>query len=59
VLYASIALLPLFLQTLMTGFAILALATWMLGRLTLDIAMWNIVVPNVLAGLALGLIFVR
>ena len=41
----------------MTGFAILALATWMLGRLTLDIAMWNIVVPNVLAGLALGLIF--
>jgi len=26
--------------------------------LTLDIAMWNLVVPNVLVGLALGLIFV-
>ena len=97
VLYGSIALLPLFLQTVMdypplqsglalsprgvgalasmvvvgrlvarmdtrymiaTGFTILALATYMLSHLTLDVAMRNITVPNVVAGFALGFIFV-
>src|SRR5262249_27540693 len=97
VLYASISLLPLFLQTLMgypalqsgkavsprglgalvsmlvvgrligriddrwlvgTGFAVLALATFMLGRLTLDVGMSSVVLPNVIAGFALGFIFV-
>ncbi|HEY2993899.1 MAG TPA: DHA2 family efflux MFS transporter permease subunit [Methylomirabilota bacterium] len=97
VLYASLSLLPLFLQTLLgypalqsgeavsprglgalasmvivgrlvgrvsgrwlvsTGFAVLAVATFMLGRLNLDVAMRNIVVPNVVAGLAMGFIFV-
>ena len=97
VLYASIALLPLFLQTLMgypalqsglavsprglgalasmlivgrligrvdgrflvaTGFSVLALATYMLGRLDLTVSMRNIVLPNVVAGFAMGFIFV-
>jgi len=97
ILYASIALLPLFLQTLLGypalqsgkavtprgvgalasmivvgslvrridgralvgfGFAILAGATWMLGRLNLDVAMRDVVWPNVLAGVAVGFIFV-
>jgi DHA2 family multidrug resistance protein len=97
VLYGSIALLPLFLQTVMgypplqsglalsprgigallsmvivgrlvarmdtrvmiaTGFAILAFATFMLSHLTLDVAMRNITTPNVIAGFAMGFIFV-
>jgi DHA2 family multidrug resistance protein len=97
ILYASIALLPLFLQTLLGypalqsgkavtprgfgalasmavvgslvrridgrvlvafGFTILATATWMLGRLNLDVSMRDIVWPNVIAGVAMGFIFV-
>jgi DHA2 family multidrug resistance protein len=97
VLYASISLLPLFLQTLMgypalqsglavsprglgalasmvvvgrlvgrvdgrwlvaTGFAVLAVSTFMLGRLTLDVAMRSVVLPNVISGVAMGFIFV-
>jgi DHA2 family multidrug resistance protein len=97
ILYASIALLPLFLQTLLGypalqsgeaitprgfgalasmvvvgwlvrrmdnralvafGFVLLAGATWMLGRLNLDIAMRDVVWPNVIAGVAMGFIFV-
>jgi MFS transporter, DHA2 family, multidrug resistance protein len=97
VLYASLSLLPLFLQTLMgypalqsglavsprglgalasmfvvgrlvgrvdarwliaTGFGGLAAAIFMLGRLDLEVSMRNIVVPNVVAGFALGFIFV-
>jgi len=97
ILYASIALLPLFLQTLLGypalqsgkavtprgfgalasmavvgslvrridgrvlvafGFTILAAATWMLGRLNLDVAMRDVVWPNVIAGVAMGFIFV-
>lgn len=97
VLYASLSLLPLFLQTLMgypalqsgmavsprglgalasmfvvgrlvgridgrwlvaTGFGVLAVATFMLGRLDLDVGMRNIVLPNIVAGVAMGFIFV-
>jgi MFS transporter, DHA2 family, multidrug resistance protein len=97
VLYASLALLPLFLQTLLGypalqsgkavtprglgalasmavvgplvrridgrvlvcfGFVILAVATWMLARLNLDVAMRDVVWPNVIAGVAMGFIFV-
>jgi MFS transporter, DHA2 family, multidrug resistance protein len=97
VLYASISLLPLFLQTLMgypslqsglalsprglgalasmlivgrlvgrvdgralvaTGFTLLAVATFMLGRLNLDVNMRSVVVPNVISGFAMGFIFV-
>jgi DHA2 family multidrug resistance protein len=97
VLYASIALLPLFLQTLMrfpalqagwavsprglgalvsmalvgrlvgridsrwlvaTGFAILGLAMFMLSRINLEVGMRSFVVPNVVAGFAMGFIFV-
>jgi DHA2 family multidrug resistance protein len=97
VLYSSIALLPLFLQTVMnypslqsglalsprgigalasmivvgqlvsrldtrymiaTGFGLLALATFMLSHLTLDVAMRNITLPNIVAGFAMGFIFV-
>jgi DHA2 family multidrug resistance protein len=97
VLYASISLLPLFLQTLMgypslqsglavsprglgalasmlivgrlvarvdgrwlvaTGFSLLAVATFMLGRLNLDVAMRNIVLPQAISGFAMGFIFV-
>jgi len=97
VLYASIALLPLFLQTLMgypalqsglavsprglgallsmlvvgrligridgrwligSGFALLALATFMLGRITLDVGIRTVVLPNAIAGFALGFVFV-
>jgi len=97
VLYGSIALLPLFLQTLlgypatasgmavsprgfgsilsmlivgrlvgkvdgrwliMFGFAVLAFSTWMLAGLNLDIAMSNVVWPNIVSGCAMGFIFV-
>ena len=97
VLYGTIALLPLFLQTLMgypalqsgyatsprgfgaviamlvvgrlvgrvdtrwliaAGFGILALSVHMLSRITLDIAMANVIWPQILNGLALGFIFV-
>jgi DHA2 family multidrug resistance protein len=40
------------------GFAILAASMWMLGRLNLEIAMRDVVWPNVIAGLAMGFIFV-
>ncbi|HJQ35380.1 MAG TPA: DHA2 family efflux MFS transporter permease subunit [Pyrinomonadaceae bacterium] len=97
VLYGSIALLPLFLQTLMGypatasgmavsprgfgsilsmlvvgrlvgrvdgrwlimfGFSVLAYSTWMLAGLNLDIAMSNVVWPNIVSGCAMGFIFV-
>src|SRR5918911_451852 len=97
VLYGSIALLPLFLQTLlgypatasgmavsprgfgsilsmiivgrlvgrvdgrwliMFGFSVLAFSTWMLAGLNLDIAMSNVVWPNIISGCAMGFIFV-
>jgi len=97
ILYASISLLPLFLQTLLNypalqsglalsprgvgalvsmvvvgrlvnridprlliacGFALLSVATQMLAHLNLDVAMRNVIVPNVVAGLAMGFIFV-
>jgi MFS transporter, DHA2 family, multidrug resistance protein len=97
VLYGSISLLPLFLQTVMgypplqsglalsprglgsfasmiivgrlvsrldtrymmaVGFAILAAATYMLSHINLDVAMRNITVPNIVAGFAMGFIFV-
>src|SRR2546426_7680847 len=97
ILYASISLLPLFLQTLLNypalqsglalsprgvgalvsmivvgrlvnridprlliacGFALLSVATQMLAHLTLEVAMRNVIVPNVIAGLAMGFIFV-
>jgi MFS transporter, DHA2 family, multidrug resistance protein len=97
VLYSSISLLPLFLQTLLGypalqsglavsprglgalasmiivgrlvgrvdsrlligfGFTLLAYATYMLSGLNLDIAIRNVVVPNVVAGFAMGFIFV-
>jgi MFS transporter, DHA2 family, multidrug resistance protein len=41
-----------------TGFGVLALATFMLGRLDLTVGMRNIVLPNVIAGFAMGFIFV-
>src|SRR5947209_1908747 len=97
VLYGSIALLPLFLQTLMGypatasgmavsprgfgsilsmlvvgrlvgrvdgrylimfGFTVLAFSTYMLAGLNLDIAMSNVVWPNIISGCAMGFIFV-
>jgi DHA2 family multidrug resistance protein len=97
VLYGSIALLPLFLQTLlgypatasgmavsprgfgsilsmlivgrlvgrvdgrwliMFGFSVLAFSTYMLAGLNLDIAMSNVVWPNIISGCAMGFIFV-
>jgi DHA2 family multidrug resistance protein len=97
VLYGSIALLPLFLQTLMGypatasgmavsprgfgsilsmlivgrlvgrvdgrwlimfGFSVLAYSTYMLSGLNLDIAMSNVVWPNIVSGCAMGFIFV-
>jgi DHA2 family multidrug resistance protein len=97
VLYGSIALLPLFLQTLlgypatasgmavsprgfgsilsmlvvgrlvgrvdgryliMFGFTVLAFSTYMLAGLNLDIAMSNVVWPNIISGCAMGFIFV-
>ena len=97
VLYGSIALLPLFLQTLMGypatasgmavsprgfgsilsmiivgrlvgrvdarwlimfGFAVLAYSTWMLAGLNLEIAMSNVIWPNIISGCAMGFIFV-
>jgi DHA2 family multidrug resistance protein len=97
VLYASIALLPLFLQTLMgypalqsglavsprgfgalvsmvivgrligridgrwlvaSGFTLLSVATFLLGRINLEVGMRSFVVPNVIAGFAMGFIFV-
>jgi MFS transporter, DHA2 family, multidrug resistance protein len=97
VLYASIALLPLFLQTMMgypalnsgltlsprgaasllvlpfigrltgvidnrklifIGFILLGLSTLLLGNLTLEVGMRNIIIPNLVGGMALGFLFV-
>jgi DHA2 family multidrug resistance protein len=41
-----------------TGFTILAGSTWALGRLNLDIAMSDVIWPNIISGLAMGFIFV-
>jgi DHA2 family multidrug resistance protein len=41
-----------------TGFTLLAAATFMLGRLDLTVSMRNIVLPNIVAGFAIGFIFV-
>jgi DHA2 family multidrug resistance protein len=41
-----------------TGFMILATVSYQLGTLNLDISLRNIIVPNVIMGLAMGLIFV-
>jgi MFS transporter, DHA2 family, multidrug resistance protein len=40
------------------GFAVLAAVSYELGTLNLDISLRNIVIPNVIMGLAMGLIFV-
>ena len=40
------------------GFGVLGIATFMLGRLDLDVGMRNIILPNVVAGVAMGFIFV-
>ncbi len=97
VLYSTVALLPLFLQTLMgytalqsgltvsprgigalvavfivgriitftdcriltgVGFTVLAGSVYWLGNINLDIGMANVVWPNIVSGMALGLIFV-
>jgi DHA2 family multidrug resistance protein len=97
VLYGTISLLPLFLQTLLgypatqsgyatsprgfgavaamltvgrlvgridtrwligTGFTLLAVSVYLLGRINLEIAMSTVVWPLVLSGLALGFVFV-
>ena len=97
ILYGTIALLPLFLQTLLrypaiqsgyatsprgfgavaamlivgrlvgridsrwligTGFTLLAVSVFLLGRINLDISMSTVVWPQVLNGLAVGFIFV-
>jgi MFS transporter, DHA2 family, multidrug resistance protein len=97
VLYATVALLPLFLQTLLNypalesgyatsprglgavvamlvagrlvnrvdarwliaaGFGLLALSVHLLGNLTLEVTIASVAWPQVLSGLALGLIFV-
>lgn len=97
VLYGTIALLPLFLQTLLgypaiqsgyatsprgfgavaamlivgrlvgrvdarwligTGFMLLSISVFLLGRITLEISMGTVVWPLILSGLALGFVFV-
>jgi DHA2 family multidrug resistance protein len=97
VLYGSIALLPLFLQTMMGypattsgmavsprgfgsvasmlivgrlvgkidsrvmiifGFSLLAYSTWLLAGINLDIAMSNVIWPNIISGFAMGFIFI-
>ncbi|HEY7546260.1 MAG TPA: DHA2 family efflux MFS transporter permease subunit, partial [Blastocatellia bacterium] len=97
VLYATIAQLPLFLQTLMGypalqsglalsprgigsmismiivgrlvglmdgryliafGFGVLALSTYMLSGINLDIAISNVMLPNIINGFAMGFIFI-
>jgi DHA2 family multidrug resistance protein len=40
------------------GFVVFSLSAFMLGRLTLDVAMGSIAIPNVVNGLGLGCIFV-
>ena len=97
VLYSTTALLPLFLQTLMSypalnsgiaisprgigaiialmvvgrligkvdtrvlmtcGFCVLAYATWQYAQINLEIATINVMWPNIIAGLAMGFVFV-
>lgn len=41
-----------------TGFLLLAYATYDLGNINLEISMYNVVVPNVISGMALALLFV-
>ncbi|MGD0097192.1 MAG: DHA2 family efflux MFS transporter permease subunit [Terracidiphilus sp.] len=40
------------------GFFLLGYSTWMLGRISLEIAMSSVIVPNVISGFAMGFIFV-
>jgi DHA2 family multidrug resistance protein len=40
------------------GFFLLGYSTWMLGQISLEIAMASVVVPNVISGFAMGFIFV-
>src|SRR5438270_2042748 len=42
----------------MFGFSVLAFSTYMLAGLNLDIAMSNVVWPNIISGCAMGFIFV-
>lgn len=43
---------------IVTGFSLVAVTCFMLGNLTLDISGMHFVVPNILQGVAMGLIFV-
>src|SRR5205085_8412724 len=97
VLYGTIAMLPLFLQTLLGypavqsglavsprglgsllsmfivgrivgivdnriligfGFLVLAMSSFMLGNLNLDVSKYNIILPNIINGFSTGFIFV-
>ena len=43
---------------LTAGFLLLATSTFMLGRITLQVDMWSFVIPNIIGGMALALLFV-
>jgi DHA2 family multidrug resistance protein len=41
-----------------TGFIVVAISLWQFGAINLEISMWNIIMPNVLMGMGLSMIFV-
>lgn len=47
-----------FRKVIGTGFILLAVSLWQFGGITLEISMWNIILPNILMGVGLSMIFV-
>ncbi len=47
-----------FRKVIGTGFLLVAISLWNFGGINLEIAMWNIIWPNVLMGVGLSMIFV-
>ncbi len=41
-----------------TGFILLSISLWTFGGINLEISMWNIILPNILMGVGLSMIFV-
>lgn len=47
-----------FRKVIGTGFVLLSISLWSFGGINLEISMWNIIMPNVLMGVGLSMIFV-
>ncbi len=47
-----------FRKVIGTGFILLSISLWYFSRINLEISIWNIILPNVLMGVGLSMIFV-